>query len=339
VRLTVQEAAWREHVGATANAFPGLVPVVKGNGYGFGRARLAALATQMLVTDTNHISSGTVDTHRVTTLAVGTVHEVAEVPDAVIPLVLTPAVGVADDATLPPGLRHDTVLTIGADHHVDALAACGWTGQVVLKCVSSMRRYGTADLAGLLTRCTDAGLEPVGAALHLPLAGDTADHVAEIAHWFATADAHLPAGLPLDISHLDAASYAMLRDSHAHRPLRIRLGTSLWHGDKSFLHLGASVVDVHPVSAGDRLGYRASTCAVDGHVVLVAAGSAHGVQPLDGGLSPFHFARTRLALLEPPHMHTSMVVVPDGDPLPRPGDLLDLQRPLIVTQVDEVIWS
>lgn len=314
---------------ATAAAFPGLVPVVKGNGYGFGRSRLATLATEMIVSDT-----GTP-----TTLAVGTVHEVTDVPDGVTPLVLTPAVGATGTAAVPSRLRRDTVLTVGADHHVDALAECGWTGQVVLKCVSSMRRYGTADLAGLLTRCLDAGLEPVGAALHLPLAGDAPDHVAEIERWFATADAHLPAGLPLDVSHLDAASYAMLRDSHAHRPLRIRLGTALWHGDKSFLHLGASVVDVHPVRAGDRLGYRATTCAVDGHVVLVAAGSAHGVQPLDGGLSPFHFERTRLALLEPPHMHTSMVVVPGGDPLPRPGDLLDLQRPLIVTQVDEVIWA
>jgi alanine racemase len=329
VRLTVQEAAWREHVRVTVAAFPGLVPVVKGNGYGFGRSRLADLATEMVSSDSG----------APTTLAVGTVHEVADLPEDVTPLVLTPTIGAAGSDAVPPNLRPDTVLTVGADHHVEALARCGWTGRVVLKSVSSMRRYGTADLADLLNRCADAGLEAVGAALHLPLAGDAADHVAEIEHWFATADAHLPSGLPLDVSHLDATSYARLRSSYSHRPLRIRLGTSLWHGDKSFLHLGASVVDVHSVSAGDRLGYRATSSPVDGHVVLVAAGSAHGVQPLDGGLSPFHFARTRLALLEPPHMHTSMVIVPDGDPLPRPGDLLDLQRPLIVTQVDEVIWT
>jgi alanine racemase len=331
-------------VRVTAAAFPGLVPVVKGNGYGFGRARLASLAAEMLAPATSEPATSApatseLATGAVTTLAVGTVHEVAEVPDSLVPLVLTPAIGAAGAAAVPPGLRRDTVLTVGADHHVDALAACRWTGQVVLKSVSSMRRYGTDDLAGLLTRCTDAGLEPIGAALHLPLAGDDPDRVAEIEHWFATADAHLPTGLPLDVSHLDAASYAALRNSHAHRPMRIRLGTSLWHGDKSFLHLGASVVDVHPVSAGDRLGYRATTCPVDGHLVLVAAGSAHGVQALDSGLSPFHFARTRLALLEPPHMHTSMVIVPRGGPLPRPGDLLDIQRPLILTQVDEVVWA
>lgn len=310
-------------------AFPGLVPVVKGNGYGFGRARLAEMAAEVAAASD----------HPFDTLAVGTVHEAGEVPAGMTPLVLTPAVGARGASAVPPGLRADAVLTVGAQHHIQALADCGWTGRVVLKSVSSMRRYGTADLIGLHTRCTEAGLEPVGAAIHLPLAGVAADHVAEIEHWFATADTHLPAGLPLDVSHLDAASYAALRSAHPDRPMRIRLGTSLWHGDKSFLHLGASVVDVHPVSAGDRLGYRATVCPFDGHVVLVAAGSAHGVQPLDGGMSPFHFARTRLALLEPPHMHTSMVVVPEGGPLPEPGDLLDLQRPLILTHPDEVVWT
>ena len=53
---------------------------------------------------------------------------------------------------------------------------------------------------------------------------------------------------------------------------------------------------------------------------MIGAGTAHGVHPLDDGRSPFHFARRRLALLEPPHMHTSMVVVPAGEPGPEEGD-------------------
>jgi alanine racemase len=104
------------------------------------------------------------------------------------------------------------------------------------------------------------------------------------------------------------------------------------------LHLGADVLDVRPVRAGQHAGYRQGTVRCDGTIVVIAAGSAHGVQPLDDGRSPFHFARRRLALLEPPHMHTSMAVVPDGDPTPRPGDIVDVQRPLISTFVDEVRW-
>ena len=32
---------WREHLATVAGRRPGLVPVIKGNGYGFGLARLA----------------------------------------------------------------------------------------------------------------------------------------------------------------------------------------------------------------------------------------------------------------------------------------------------------
>jgi hypothetical protein len=37
-------------------------------------------------------------------------------------------------------------------------------------------------------------------------------------------------------------------------------------------------------------------------------------------------------------MHTSMTFVPAGDPTPRPGDVVDVQNPLIDTLVDEVRW-
>ena len=39
--LTVDRARWQAHVAEVRAAFPGLVPVVKGNGYGFGRTFLA----------------------------------------------------------------------------------------------------------------------------------------------------------------------------------------------------------------------------------------------------------------------------------------------------------
>ncbi len=38
--LTVDRARWQAHVAAVRAAHPGLVPVVKGNGYGFGRTFL-----------------------------------------------------------------------------------------------------------------------------------------------------------------------------------------------------------------------------------------------------------------------------------------------------------
>jgi hypothetical protein len=116
------------------------------------------------------------------------------------------------------------------------------------------------------------------------------------------------------------------------------VGTQLWHGDKSFLHLGADVLATHPIAAGDRAGYQQHSVAASGTVVVIGAGSAHGVAPLADGRSPFHFAHARLSLLEPPHMHSSMVFVADGQPCPSVGEWVDVQRPLITTAVDEIEW-
>jgi hypothetical protein len=38
-------------------------------------------------------------------------------------------------------------------------------------------------------------------------------------------------------------------------------------------------------------------------------------------------------------MHTSMCVVAAGQPCPAVGDEVDVQRPLITTTVDEVVWT
>ena len=71
---------------------------------------------------------------------------------------------------------------------------------------------------------------------------------------------------------------------------------------------------------------------------MVGAGTAHGVQPLPDGRSPFHFAQRRLELLEPPHMHTSMLLIAADDGGPGERDAVDVQRPLTTTFVDEVCW-
>lgn len=74
--LRIDSSGWRAHLAATVAAFPGLVPVVKGNGYGFGRARLAGVAAALDVDE----------------VAVGTVHELPDLPaGALTRLVLTPA--------------------------------------------------------------------------------------------------------------------------------------------------------------------------------------------------------------------------------------------------------
>ncbi len=61
--LYVDEDRWRAHLPSVVDATPGIVPVIKGNGYGLGNARLAAEAARL----------------GVDTVAVGTTDELPEV--------------------------------------------------------------------------------------------------------------------------------------------------------------------------------------------------------------------------------------------------------------------
>jgi hypothetical protein len=215
---------------------------------------------------------------------------------------------------------------VGAAAHVDALVR---GRRVLVKLRSSMGRYGAGP--ELVDHALAHGLDVVGVSIHPPLVGSPDEHAAEIVSLAARVD---PA-LEVWVSHLDPATFRQLPGPHRYR---LRLGTTLWHGDKSMLRLDALVLDTRPVRAGDVVGYRGVEVAVAGTLVLVGAGTAHGVQPLPGGLSPFHFARHRLDLVEAPHMHTSMLLAPDGlAPPPSIGDRVDVQRPLTMTWVDELV--
>jgi alanine racemase len=302
ITLSVRTASWRANVARLASSIDGLVPVVKGNGYGFGRFTLAALAAEF--TDT---------------IAVGTVHELDGLPTTITPVVLTPTLS-APDSTRP-------ILTVGNATHLDALD--GWTGRVLVKLTSSMQRYGSDTALVDAARARD--LDVSGVSIHLPLEGSAGRHADEIVRWLDDIDPDLEVW----VSHLDADTYAALPSTHRYR---LRLGTSLWLGDRSLLHLTADVLDVRRVDAGSPAGYRLGPVPGAGHLVMIGAGTANGVTPLPDGRSPFHFRRQRLALHEPPHMHTSMAFVPDGAPLPTIGDRLDLQRPLTMTAVDVVEW-
>ncbi|NBV81672.1 MAG: hypothetical protein EBR63_00080 [Actinobacteria bacterium] len=131
LRLSVESDAWRAHVAATARAFGDVLPVVKGNGYGFGRDVLMP-----------HAAALSRD------VAVGTAHEVRGVPADLRPFVLTPiGVGVTADPTCLATLhdRNDAVLAVGTLRDLDVLSSAGLKHAVVVKVESSMHRYGVAS--------------------------------------------------------------------------------------------------------------------------------------------------------------------------------------------------
>jgi len=312
LRLSVDSDVWNSHVAATAARLGEVMPVVKGNGYGFGRGVLMAHAARI---------SGDV--------AIGSVHELNDLPGGLRPFVLTP-VGAGVGAIT----RRDAVLAVGSVRDLDVLATLGATNPIVIKVESSVHRYGTAPSAAadLRKRAEAAGHEVVAWSAHLSLTGtddDRAPEAVAIAGVLAT-------DIPFHVSHVGGA-VAKVRDAVRHRVV-VRSGTHLWLGDKSMVALHADVIAVRPARGGTIAGYRNTPVVRDASLVMVGCGSSHGVGPLDDGRSPFHFAQRRLDMLEAPHMHTTMLVVTDA-PCPGEGDWVDVQQPMTRVQPDVVAWN
>ena len=325
LRLSVASAAWHQHVRATVAMLGDVLPVVKGNGYGFGRRTLMSHAADIA-----------------SDVAVGSVHELADVPQTMRPFVLTPVgAGTVDsfsngvvDAFGKPNtrpIRTDAVLAISSRHDLDVLHNISAKNPVVIKVESSMRRYGVvpAEANSLRAAAEVSGHEVVAWSLHLPLAGDT--HEQEVVH-VAT---QLSPDLPLHVSHL-LGDVQRVRTAVKQR-LVVRTGTQLWLGDKSMLSLHADVISVKAITAGSIAGYRNTPVSRDGSLVMVGCGSSHGVGLLDDGRSPFHFAQRRINVLEAPHMHTTMLLVNDS-PCPQAGEWVDVQQPLTRVLVDTIAW-
>lgn len=291
-----------------------MIPVIKGNGYGFGAPVLMQHA--VLFADT---------------IAVGTIYEAHTVPSSHAPMVLTP---VGDDvATLTVHPR--AILTVGSLQHLETLQRLEFRGRVVIKLRSTMNRYGIdVDQRDSIRRAVEqTDIELAGWSLHPPLATADDDHATEASSWLTELDPTVP----FYVSHLSANSLAELRRRYPKHHIVARSGTELWLGDKSHVHLSTEVLEVRGDVTGTA-GYRPNAVPAGATIVIVGAGSSHGIAALVDGASPFHFGKQRMALLEAPHMHTSMLVVHVGSPCPSYGDSIDVQQPMTRVTPDVIDW-
>ena len=345
--LTVDGDRWRDHLRSVATAEPDLVPVAKGNGYGFTLGRLARKAGWL----------------GVDTLAVGTYEELPEVAgryDGSL-LVLTPWRPFGAAVELEPALARRVIHTISRVEDLTDLLGRQPDARVVLERTTSMLRHGmtarelwsTADIVRAHPKARVAGV-----ALHLPLANGA--HLSEVHRLMTEVVA---TELPLDtvwVSHLSAAELTALRTAYPDFTFRPRIGTDLWLGDRSALHVTATVLDVHEVERGDGFGYRHRTAPKAGHVLVVSGGTAHGIgleAPLGdaslkgraatlarGGMdaagfvrSPFSIDGKQRLFAEPPHMQASMLFLPHGARVPAVGDVVDVRVRYTATAFDRVV--
>ncbi len=343
--LYVDQDRWQAHLDSVVAAVPGLVPVAKGNGYGFGVPRLAELA--------QHLGADT--------LAVGTyaeVHPALERFEGSV-MVLSPWRPFEARATYSERVVH----TVGRLEDLAGLSAAsrdtdreGGGPRVVLELITSMRRHGftPAGLRAAADHLDGVGVE--GFALHLPMTHGS--HLGEVERAITDLVATGIESRRLYVSHLTDAELAALCSSYPDFEIRPRVGTRLWLGDRGALRVRSAVLDVHEVERGDVFGYRGRSAPKHGHLLVVSGGTAHGIgleaptggatmrdraaRIAKGGLdaagfvrSPFTVGGKQRLFAEPPHMQASMLFLPAGAPVPAVGDEVDVQVRFTATSFDE----
>lgn len=341
LKLTIDTARWRTHLDEVKDQVPGLVPVMKGNGYGFTNAELAREA------------------HRLgaDVVAVGVPQEVDALRVAGYQgdvVVLNPFN--AFDLGAVAALTDETVITtvsrIDDIHHLAEVAP---GTAVLIEIETSMHRHGIPKEA--IDGLDLSGLDVRGWTVHLPAAGSI-----EEARELATAIAkHPEGGKGVWFSHLGFVDYRRLSDQ-LDIPTRLRVGTRLWLGAKDAYKATGTVLDVHQLPKGTPVGYHGHPTPSDGWIVVISGGTAHGValaapatahsfkqrlipfaeavQEFRGRVtSPFTVAGKKRTFAEPPHMHSSLVFV-DGPGAPAAvGDEVPVTVRMTTTHFDEIVWK
>lgn len=298
--LQVDAQRWRDHqrfvVDAVTRASGSApVPVIKGNGYGFGPEVLGVEAMRW----------------EADTIAVGTVFEVDDVAagtgaDIVVLEPFQPADSVAAGAWWKLGEKLHAGRVIRTVSSIDALRALApgpGSVRVILEARTSMHRFGFAE-SELLAALADADIREAmergrvlieGLAVHMPIAQPADDvpppgvrdgsaKAREVVRWaglWQTETAVWPGhNAPVNtiwVSHLEDDELAVVRASLGDALLRLRTGTRLWLGDRGALSARGTVLAVHPLVSGTHVGYRQRTGPKDGSLVVVSGGTSHGV--------------------------------------------------------------
>lgn len=357
--ISIAGSAWRTHTSAVRDRVHGaeaaLIPVIKANGYGLGQQLLAAEATRL----------------GARAIAVGTIFEVESViNDFSGDIIVMEPIDPRDEVAARTWAQWSDsehaarlIATAGTSRGLDLVIDSFVQPRVVLEGLTSMRRFGFEGprlreaWKHAATAVQDGRLRLHGLTVHLPLQprSEDFDEILQLADEVADIDttAHIM------LSHVDVEQLEILRRHNPSLRFSLRLGTSLWLGDRSFLTAQGTVLSVHRVKRGQTYGYHHRRAGSDGHVVVVSGGTSHGVSltapspartlrqravALGLGVfnaggrvkSPFTWKNTPLWLAEPPHQLVSMLWIPGHTEPPVVGTALPATVRYTITRADSV---
>jgi hypothetical protein len=371
--LNINGDKWGTHLRSVVNAVTtasgsSLVPVVKGNGYGIGQELLGATAMEL----------------GADTIAVGTVFEI----ESVI------SVTQGDIVVLQPFDSRDVgaaakwseiskkfysgriIRTIASLEALNELITGSSGVRVIIEARSSMVRFGLTEpeLIGALGNADIRAALATGQffiegiSVHLPIERSSRDsHAVEVMRWAglweaetAVWEGHSPPAPVIWISHCSDTELLTIRQSVSELIVRMRVGTRLWLGDRSTLSASGTVLAVHPLSEGVKVGYRQRRAGKNATLVVVSGGTANGiglsapspttslrqrvtsfgVGALDAAgrsMSPFSLGGKQRWFAEPPHQHVSMLWLNNESVLPQVGAQVSAEVRFTTSRFDAVL--
>jgi hypothetical protein len=337
--LHVDGAKWRAHLATVlAESDAQIVPVIKGNGYGFGKKVLAKEAKDL----------------NLPVVAVATVAEANEI-ETVFPgeiLLLSPSASSDSERVIHTISPHSSVFS-------EKLPK-----KFVIELLSPIHRHGFAlsDLGNALEKYSKGG-KCEGIAIHLPI-----DQKSSASEWIdKSLQSIAERGIDTSefnnsvwVSHISENDLAKLKLKWPQIVWRIRIGTKLWLGDRTSLKAKAQVLDLHAIEKPTSVGYRQYRVG-RGWLVIASGGTSHGVgleiaTPKRDFLSqvkaltksflnlfgwnpsPFSWNGKKLEFAEAPHMHLSLLTF-KGKNAPKVGSELDVDVRFTTTAFDQVVFD
>jgi len=373
--LKVDASKFRSHLVAVMNSYAKagaeLVPVIKGNGYGFGRDALAGETARL---GCNQI-------------AVGTVWELEQSLAAFAGeiLVLEPFNSIDESASKKwrQHLEHNSDRIIVTVSNLDLGGArSAGVKNIYLEGKTSLSRFGILHF-DMQSLDNFDDLKVLGLSLHLPIVqsaskvnatteissafdGTTlSQSMTEVWNWIVLyeelSNKH---SLPkrISLSHVTEkqvqAFKKMMQNYSFDFEIEVRIGTKLWLGEPNAIQASGTVLQIHEMTHRQNVGYRQIASGNNKRLIVVSGGTAHGVamaapsntnslrkkgiaiaegisQALGKVRSPFSHNGNNLDFVEPPHMQVSMLW--SNDSTISVGDTLDCNVRNTTTYFDQVI--
>ena len=375
--LTVDAIKFRQHLSAVTAKFQTagvqLVPVVKGNGYGFTREVLAKEASNL----------------GLNRIAIGTVWELSEAlakfPGEIVVLEPFNSSDTSAVAQWSAILKSNSARVILTLSNLDfAAAQAAGASLIYLEGLTSLKRFGISKSEfSSITKSQLGTLTVLGMSLHLPIAdskkitGATAEvsnavdsnklsgKVLEIWDWIGkyqevAASQNLP--MHFSLSHAESKDVEALKEMCVRYNFAmnfdLRVGTSLWLGAPAALSVSGTILEIHDLANTSQVGYQQVATSGHGRLIVVSGGTSHGValaaptpkstfrkrgiavaegftQAFGKVRSPFSVRGKNLVFAEPPHMHVSLLWANDSSD--KVGDKLVCNVRNTTTVFDQVL--